>query len=34
MEIGNITEIYNFVGPLVVGVPVTEVANTLVQWPH
>jgi hypothetical protein len=32
MEIRSIKEIYNFCRAYVVGVPKTEVANTLVQW--
>jgi hypothetical protein len=32
MEIRSITEIYNFRQAPVVGVPITKVANTLVQW--
>jgi hypothetical protein len=32
MVLRNIAEIYDFVGPPVVGVPITKVANTLVQW--
>jgi hypothetical protein len=32
MEIRSITEIYNFRRASVVGVPIAEVANTLVQW--
>jgi hypothetical protein len=31
MKIGKL-HFCNFVGPPVVGVPITEVANTLVQW--
>jgi hypothetical protein len=34
MEIRSIAEIYNFHRALVVGVPITEVANTLAQWLH
>jgi hypothetical protein len=33
MEIRSIKEIYNFRRAPMVGVPKTEVANTLVQWP-
>jgi hypothetical protein len=32
MEIRSITEIYNFRRAPVVGVPITEVTNTLVSW--
>jgi hypothetical protein len=32
MEIRSITEIYNFRHASVVGVPIVEVANSLVQW--
>jgi hypothetical protein len=32
MEIRSITEIFNFRRAPVVGVPIAEVANTLVQW--
>jgi hypothetical protein len=32
METRRITKIYNFCRAPVVGVPITKVANTLVQW--
>jgi hypothetical protein len=32
MEIRSITKIYNFHRARVASVPITEVANTLVQW--
>jgi hypothetical protein len=32
MEIRSIAEFYNFHQPLVVGVPIAEVANTLTSW--
>jgi hypothetical protein len=32
MEIRSIMEIYNFRRAPMVGVPIAEVANTLVQW--
>jgi hypothetical protein len=32
MEIRSIMEIYNFRRAPVVGVPIAEVANTLVSW--
>jgi hypothetical protein len=34
MDIRIITEIYNFRRAPVVGVPIAEVANTLVHWPR